>query len=245
MRASRRCVDVGRHGRRFARNVAPDGSATRRRRRAYPRRDGRHTRFDPTAPLAGRARPVGVDARRRSSRDGPPYHMTDMIAAEPALAARILERLDDPQGPAAAAGRRDRPGGERRRADRRHRLRDHRARGAWAWSRSCARRSGRRAAGGPSVDPRGAGVRARPGPAGDAASSSAISHEGGTTATNRALAAAPRGRRADRAHHRQRRSPGAAARRHRRRDRRAGPELVPHGRLPVPDRSPRRRSRAS
>ncbi|HEY8238174.1 MAG TPA: hypothetical protein VIF63_01955, partial [Candidatus Limnocylindrales bacterium] len=34
-------------------------------------------------------------------RDGPPYHMTDMIEAEPALAARLLTRLADPAGGAA------------------------------------------------------------------------------------------------------------------------------------------------
>lgn len=34
-------------------------------------------------------------------RDGPPYHMTDMIEAEPGLAARLLSRLADPAGPAA------------------------------------------------------------------------------------------------------------------------------------------------
>ena len=36
-----------------------------------------------------------------SLRSGPPYHMTEMIAAEPALARRILSRLADPGGPAA------------------------------------------------------------------------------------------------------------------------------------------------
>ncbi len=34
-------------------------------------------------------------------RDGPPYHMTEMIEAEPALAARLLTRLADPAGGAA------------------------------------------------------------------------------------------------------------------------------------------------
>ena len=36
-----------------------------------------------------------------SPRSGPPYHMTEMIQAEPALAARVLERLAAPGGPAA------------------------------------------------------------------------------------------------------------------------------------------------
>jgi fructoselysine-6-P-deglycase FrlB-like protein len=35
-------------------------------------------------------------------RDGPPYHMTEMIEAEPALAERLLSRLASPSGPAAA-----------------------------------------------------------------------------------------------------------------------------------------------
>ena len=34
-------------------------------------------------------------------RPGPPFHMTEMIEAEPALAGRLLERLADPDGPAA------------------------------------------------------------------------------------------------------------------------------------------------
>jgi fructoselysine-6-P-deglycase FrlB-like protein len=38
-------------------------------------------------------------------RDGPPYHMTEMIESEPALAGRILDRLADPGGPGATLGR--------------------------------------------------------------------------------------------------------------------------------------------
>ena len=56
--------------------------------------------FDPTAPLAGPPEPW-ESAPTPSRRSGPPYHMTDMIAAEPALAGRILDRLADPGGPAA------------------------------------------------------------------------------------------------------------------------------------------------
>jgi fructoselysine-6-P-deglycase FrlB-like protein len=58
-----------------------------------------NARFDPTAPLAGAPEPWEASGQP-SLRDGPPYHMTDMIAAEPALAGRILERLADGQGPA-------------------------------------------------------------------------------------------------------------------------------------------------
>jgi fructoselysine-6-P-deglycase FrlB-like protein len=55
--------------------------------------------FDPDAPLPGPPEPwAATDAP--TLRDGPPYHMTDMIAAEPALARRILEALAGP-GPAA------------------------------------------------------------------------------------------------------------------------------------------------
>jgi fructoselysine-6-P-deglycase FrlB-like protein len=36
-----------------------------------------------------------------SRRDGPPWHMTEMIEAEPALTARLLTRLPDRDGPAA------------------------------------------------------------------------------------------------------------------------------------------------
>jgi fructoselysine-6-P-deglycase FrlB-like protein len=57
------------------------------------------TTFDPRAPLAAAPDPWD-ELPTPSVRDGPPFHMTDMIAAEPFLAERILERLDDPQGPA-------------------------------------------------------------------------------------------------------------------------------------------------
>ncbi len=57
------------------------------------------TEFDPNAPLAGAADPWAF-LSQPSLRDGPPYHMTEMIAAEPAVARRILDRLADPHGPA-------------------------------------------------------------------------------------------------------------------------------------------------
>lgn len=56
--------------------------------------------FDPSAPLAGPPDPWDY-APTPSTRAGPPYHMTDMIAAEPALAGRILARLAGPDGGAA------------------------------------------------------------------------------------------------------------------------------------------------
>ncbi|MEA2546527.1 MAG: hypothetical protein QOI09_1800 [Chloroflexota bacterium] len=57
------------------------------------------TTFDPRTPLAAAPDPWTY-LPQPSLRAGPPYHMTDMIAAEPFLAERILERLADPQGPA-------------------------------------------------------------------------------------------------------------------------------------------------
>ncbi len=57
------------------------------------------TTFDPAAPLAGAPDPWHeTDAPSR--RSAPPYHMTDMIAAEPFVAERVLARFADPQGPA-------------------------------------------------------------------------------------------------------------------------------------------------
>ena len=55
--------------------------------------------FDPSAPLAGAGDPWH-SAPTPSWRAGPPYHMTDMIAAEPAVAKRTVERLAG-TGPAA------------------------------------------------------------------------------------------------------------------------------------------------
>src|SRR5262245_59992201 len=60
--------------------------------------------FDPSAPLASAPEPW-ASTSQPSLRDGPPYHMTEMIAAEPAIAARILERLADPMGAAGQIGR--------------------------------------------------------------------------------------------------------------------------------------------
>jgi glucosamine--fructose-6-phosphate aminotransferase (isomerizing) len=56
---------------------------------------------DPTAPLPGPPDPW-QPAPTPSVRSGPPFHMTDMIAAEPALAGRLLGRLMATDGDAAA-----------------------------------------------------------------------------------------------------------------------------------------------
>src|SRR5512147_989373 len=56
-------------------------------------------RFDTTAPLPGPPDPW-TSTGQPSHRPGPPYHMTDMIEAEPALAGRLLQR--DPSANGAA-----------------------------------------------------------------------------------------------------------------------------------------------
>ncbi len=56
--------------------------------------------FDPEAPLAGPPEPWAA-TDMPSLRDGPPYHMTEMIAAEAGLAQRVLARLAAPEGAAA------------------------------------------------------------------------------------------------------------------------------------------------
>ena len=48
--------------------------------------------FDPAAPLPGAPDPW-APSEMPSWRDGPPYAMTEMIAAEPALVERLLSRL--------------------------------------------------------------------------------------------------------------------------------------------------------
>jgi fructoselysine-6-P-deglycase FrlB-like protein len=60
--------------------------------------------FDPIAPLPGPPDPWEA-APTPSLRAGPPFHMTDMIAAEPALAGRILRRLAGDETPAADLAR--------------------------------------------------------------------------------------------------------------------------------------------
>jgi fructoselysine-6-P-deglycase FrlB-like protein len=57
------------------------------------------TSFDPREPLVPAPDPWD-ELPAPSTRSGPPYHLTEMIAAEPFVAERILDRLDDPSGPA-------------------------------------------------------------------------------------------------------------------------------------------------
>jgi glutamine---fructose-6-phosphate transaminase (isomerizing) len=58
--------------------------------------------FDPTAPLSGPPEPWSYGSPP-SHRAGPPWHMTDMIAAEPALAGRIITRVVADGGATALA----------------------------------------------------------------------------------------------------------------------------------------------
>ena len=67
---------------------------------------GSRARLRPDRPAARTDRTMGY-APTPSLRPGPPFHMTDMIAAEPALAGRILARLADAERRRGAAGCRD------------------------------------------------------------------------------------------------------------------------------------------
>ncbi len=142
--------------------------------------------FDPTAPLAGPPT-RGTAAPTPSLRPGPPYHMTDMIAAEPALARRIARRRR------ARTGRRGRPRGvDPRRAGRpatRSSLTgcgtsEHGALAAAEILREAATAAGPRRA---ADHPTRAGVRARRSTRRRAASSSASRTRAATRATNAAL----------------------------------------------------------
>jgi glucosamine--fructose-6-phosphate aminotransferase (isomerizing) len=57
-------------------------------------------RTDPDLPLPGAPDPW-AGSEMPSGRDGPPFHMTEMIEAEPGLAVRLLDRLASPDGAAA------------------------------------------------------------------------------------------------------------------------------------------------
>ena len=81
-----------------------DGPSPAGRRSGPMLRPWSASTFDPTAPLPGPPDPwASTDSRLR--RDGPPFHMTEMIAAEPSLAERVVTRHAAPDGGAARAGR--------------------------------------------------------------------------------------------------------------------------------------------
>ena len=166
------------------------------------------SRFDPTAPLPGPPEPwASTSTARPSGRTAVPHDRDDR--------GRTGARRADPR-PARRARRRRPPSSPRRSGRRsrrcpghRDRLRDVASTRRSAPPRSCARRCappgsrvpivrGRSRRSSSSLDPPTRGLVI------------GVSHEGGTAATNAALARGPRGRGADGAHHRQRRSPGAA-----------------------------------
>lgn len=149
---------------------------------------------DAEAPLPGPPDPwSSTDMPPR--RDGPPYHMTDMIRAEPGLARRLLTRLAAPDSPAAALAAAARTAG----------LAgepilvvgcgtsEHGALATAAILRDAARAAGLPSAIGAGGAPvalqafEAALEAGQPGPGGLVI---AISHEGATWATNRALDAA-------------------------------------------------------
>ncbi|MBI2777685.1 MAG: SIS domain-containing protein [Chloroflexi bacterium] len=146
------------------------------------------------APLPGPPDPW-ASTDRPSPRDGPPWHMTEMVAAEPGLARRLLRNLADPAGPATVLA---------------SRLRETAAGGRPIVVTGCGTsehgalavaevlRDGFRGAGLPSaLGAGGAPVAVQAfeaaldaGLAGAGSLVIAVSHEGATWATNRALDAA-------------------------------------------------------
>ncbi len=150
------------------------------------------TTFDPAAPLPGAPDPWR-STTQPSRRGSPPFHMTDMIEAEPALAARILQRHEDASSSAGAlAGaitRAIRAGGQVVVTG--CGTSEHAAQGVVAILREAVRAAGLTGPGGIparepvteqalelSLDPPATGLVI------------GVSHEGATTATNAALAAA-------------------------------------------------------
>ena len=149
------------------------------------------TTFDPTAPLDAAPDPW-VSTSQPSPRDGPPYHMTEMIAAEPDLAVRILDRLADPQGPAG------RLAGEIGQAASNGSTivvtgcgtSEHAAQGVVEILRDALRGAGLAAGPGAIVAAQAFELALDPPAAGLVIG---VSHEGASTATNRAIAAAAAG----------------------------------------------------
>ena len=149
------------------------------------------TTFDPTAPLDAAPDPW-VSTSQPSPRDGPPYHMTEMIAAEPDLAVRILDRLADPQGPAG------RLAGEIGQAASNGSTivvtgcgtSEHAAQGVVDILRDALRGAGLAAGPGAIVAAQAFELALDPPAAGLVIG---VSHEGASTATNRAIAAAAAG----------------------------------------------------
>jgi glutamine---fructose-6-phosphate transaminase (isomerizing) len=144
--------------------------------------------FDPTVPLDAAPDPWQATSQP-SIRTGPPYHLTEMIAAEPELAVRILDRLADPQGPAG------RLAGEIGQAASNGApivvtgcgTSEHAAQGVVDILRDALRGAGLLAGPGAIVAAQAFELALDPPSSGLVIG---VSHEGGTAATNRALAAA-------------------------------------------------------
>ncbi|HET7520686.1 MAG TPA: hypothetical protein VFK61_04000, partial [Candidatus Limnocylindria bacterium] len=141
--------------------------------------------FDPLAPLPGAPDPW-EGSSMPALRSGPPYAMTEMIAAEPALAERLLTALqDDPTVDRVAADIRATVGAGEAVTFTGCGTSEHAAMAATLIVGDALRATGM-------ADPRIGSVQAfellgRPAPAGMLV---AVSHEGGTWATNEALRSA-------------------------------------------------------
>jgi fructoselysine-6-P-deglycase FrlB-like protein len=150
--------------------------------------------FDPDAPLPGSPDPW-AGSEMPSPRSAPPYHMSEMILAEPALAERILGRLARPDSPAArlAAAIRAAAGAGRPVLVVGCGTSEHGAIAVAEILREAHRAAGLPAGLGMSGSP--VGVQALEGSLEEGLGGAGsvvigVSHEGGTWATNRALAAA-------------------------------------------------------
>ena len=197
---------------------------------------------DPDQPLPGAPDPwAGSEMPAR--RDGPPYHMTEMIEAEPGLAARLLPRLAEPDGAAARLAAAVRASAERGQpiVVTGCGTSEHGALAIVEILREALRTAGLPWRLGHAGCP--VAVQAFEGSLEDWLGVAGglvigVSHEGGTWATNRALEQARASGATVALHHRLGSLARRGPRRHRRHDRRAGPELVPHRRLRCAD--PRR-----
>ena len=216
--------------------VAPRATAgDRRRARPYhPAMDDLRAALGasiPTRPSPGRPGP-GTTSRCPRSVAGPPWAMAEMIAAEPALGARVGARVVADGSAAALAGRRGPRGRRVRGARGRHGLRHVRARGD-GHGRHPPRRLARRGAAG--LGPgRRPGVRAGPGAAATRARDRDQPRGRHRRRRSPPSKAARARRRPHGAGHGQRRGARRGGGRHRPGDAGAGPELVPHRGLRLP-----------
>ena len=138
--------------------------------------------FDPAAPLPGAPDPW-ASSSMPALRDGPPYLMTEMIAAEPALADRIVGRLvDDPALAGVAEAVRAAASGGHPVITTGCGTSEHGAMALAAFLADALRRGGLPGSAVASVQAFELAARVP-----DAALVLAVSHEGGTWATNLAL----------------------------------------------------------